>query len=120
MDKIGDRKLNILFSKEEVNKMRAVSRVADYIQVQPSGSAVNNSKTAAAMVTSMFDFLGKATPFINEAYVPIRTGIGTSVAQKMPAVLRSKSVNAFQKPQLVAPAAMLVQPSESQHNAQRN
>jgi hypothetical protein len=45
---IGDRKLSAFFSPEEIAQIRQVGRVASYLQVQPKGSAVNNSNTASA------------------------------------------------------------------------
>ncbi|GAG92086.1 unnamed protein product, partial [marine sediment metagenome] len=46
---IGSEKLQILFG-DEYKVLKAIGRVASYEQVQPSGSAVNNSKTAAAAI----------------------------------------------------------------------
>lgn len=45
---LGDNKLKMLFSPEEIAQLKAVGRVASYEQFQPVGSAVNNSNTAAA------------------------------------------------------------------------
>lgn len=45
---VGDRKLNLFFTPDEVARLKAVGRVSAYEQVQPKGSAVNNSNTAAA------------------------------------------------------------------------
>lgn len=49
LDKIGDEKLRLLFSEPEIAQLRALSRVASYEQVQPVGSAVNNSNTTGAL-----------------------------------------------------------------------
>lgn len=46
---IGDRKLRLFFSPEEVAQLKAIGRVASYEQVQPAGSAVNNSNSAGAI-----------------------------------------------------------------------
>jgi hypothetical protein len=46
---IGDWKLRLLFSPEEVGQLRAVGRVANYETAQPRGSAVNNSNTSGAL-----------------------------------------------------------------------
>lgn len=44
---IGDYKLRMLFTKEEVDQLKAMARVSRYEAVQPKGSAVNNSNTTA-------------------------------------------------------------------------
>lgn len=46
---IGDFKLGLMFNRDEIAKLKAVGRVASYEQVQPQGSAVNNSNTAAGI-----------------------------------------------------------------------
>lgn len=46
---IGDAKLKLFFSPDEINQIKAVGRVASYEKFQPSGSAVNNSNTASAL-----------------------------------------------------------------------
>lgn len=55
MREIGDRKLALFFSPEEIGQLRAVGRVASYAQVQPVGSAVNNSNSGALMVGKAYD-----------------------------------------------------------------
>lgn len=52
---IGERKLGMFFTPEEVSQMKAVGRVASYEQFQPRGSAVNNSNTAGAALSSILD-----------------------------------------------------------------
>lgn len=46
---IGERKLRMFFAPDEVEKLKAIGRVASYEQVQPVGSAVNNSNTASGL-----------------------------------------------------------------------
>lgn len=48
LNAIGDRKLRLFFDKPQIDQMKALGRVASYEQVQPVGSAVNNSNTASA------------------------------------------------------------------------
>lgn len=55
IDSIGERKLKLFFSNEEIAKIKAISRVASYEQVQPRGSAVNNSNTAGTALATLFD-----------------------------------------------------------------
>lgn len=49
LDTIGERKLKLFFQPQEVEQMKALARVSRYEQFQPTGSAVNNSNTAAAV-----------------------------------------------------------------------
>lgn len=46
---IGDRKLNLFFTPAQVDQLKALGRVASYEQVQPVGTAVNNSNTASTL-----------------------------------------------------------------------
>lgn len=55
--KIGLDKLRLFFSPEEIQALQANGRVASYMQVQPAGSAVNNSNTAGAAMGTMLDLL---------------------------------------------------------------
>lgn len=57
LNQIGDRKLSLFFTPEEVSQLRTVGRVASYLQAQPSGSAVNNSNSGALMVGKGIDLL---------------------------------------------------------------
>lgn len=57
LNQIGDRKLSLFFTPEEVSQLRTVGRVASYVQAQPSGSAVNNSNSGALMVGKGIDLL---------------------------------------------------------------
>ena len=45
---LGSKKLNLIFTKEEIAKLKSISNVASYEQVIPKGSAVNTSNTASA------------------------------------------------------------------------
>lgn len=54
---IGDRKLSLFFSPEEIAQLRAVGRVASYAQAQPVGSAVNNSNSGALLLGRGYDAL---------------------------------------------------------------
>ena len=49
IESIGKEKLALVFSKSERKRLYAVGRVAGYEKFQPSGSAVNNSNTTAAL-----------------------------------------------------------------------
>lgn len=58
LNQIGERKLKLFFSQPEIDKLKALGRVASYEQVQPVGSAVNNSNTAGTLGAGLLDRLG--------------------------------------------------------------
>lgn len=60
LDSIGDRKLALFFSKQDISQLKALGRVAAYEQFQPAGSAVNNSNTAGA-VGNLIERLGASS-----------------------------------------------------------
>lgn len=60
MQFIGERKLRLFFDNNELEQMKALARVASYEQVQPRGSAVNNSNTAGAALATLFDKLANS------------------------------------------------------------
>jgi hypothetical protein len=57
---IGDKKLELFFSPEEVSELKRLGRVADYMTVQPKGSAVNNSNSGALVLGAGIDVLASA------------------------------------------------------------
>jgi hypothetical protein len=57
LNQIGDRKLSLFFTPEEITNLRAIGRVASYMQVQPTGSAVNNSNSGALLLGKGYDAL---------------------------------------------------------------
>jgi len=58
LQKIGDAKLRIFFNQDEVDALKALGRVASYEKFQPTGSAVNNSNTAATLFMGTLEKLG--------------------------------------------------------------
>lgn len=50
LDSIGDRRLNTLFSPEEVLKIKDIGMAGHYLVTQPAHSYVNNSNTSAALL----------------------------------------------------------------------
>lgn len=54
LERVGRQRLEVFFSKDEINQLRVLGRVASYEMSQPAGSAVNNSNTASAAF-SMLD-----------------------------------------------------------------
>lgn len=71
LNSIGDARLKILFSPAEIAELKAIQRVAASIQVQPVGSAVNNSGTSQA-IANLLDRLSNV-PYLKELAInPIR------------------------------------------------
>ena len=59
LNQIGDRKLSLFFTPEEIANLRMTGRVASYMQSQPVGSAVNNSNSGALLIGRGIDLLNK-------------------------------------------------------------
>jgi len=110
---IGDRKLGLFFSQQEIAQMKAVGRVAGYEQFQPVGSAVNNSNTAAAGAAIVDRFLSQSVlskiPFgqaaIGDPLQSITVGLQSGRALDVPRNLVLPQVQARQ------PAGMLASPA---------
>lgn len=64
LNSIGEQKLKMFFSREEIDRLKALGRVAMYEQIQPSGSAVNNSNSGALAVAKVFDLMA-SSKFVN-------------------------------------------------------
>jgi hypothetical protein len=118
---IGDRKLSMFFTPDEVAQLKAIGRVASYEQVQPRGSAVNNSNTAGAMISGILDRIGGSSllskiPIANsvsDAARSISTARGAQHALDIPGALAIPSYlsPAPQRTLLLSPA-VLMQPNE--------
>lgn len=70
---IGDRKLGAFFEPAEIEQLKAVGRVGDYMKAQPVGSAVNNSNSGALLMGRGLDLLDTLS-----SKVPL-LGIGPTV-----------------------------------------
>lgn len=79
--KIGDEKLRMFFSPEEIASLHATGRVASYIQNQPVGSAVNNSNSGALLLGRGMDLLNK-TPILGPMVGPAMKNINLSIGQR--------------------------------------
>lgn len=97
LNQIGDRKLALFFTPEEVNQLRTVGRVASYMQNQPVGSAVNNSNSGALLLGKGLDVLN-SIPVIGPLAGPALQNINISLQQRAA--------------QNVAPGLLAVQPRE--------
>lgn len=92
---IGDEKLAIFFTKQEIDQMKAIGRVASYEQFQPVGSAVNNSNTAGTLMANVLDRIaGSAAlskiPFGNSLQQPAQNivlGMQSKTALNVPNAL---------------------------------
>jgi hypothetical protein len=99
---LGDRKLTMWFTPQELSKLKSAINVAKYSQAQPIGSAVGNSNTGAVVVAKALDGLNKWA-----AAAPL--GIGTTVSGVSTAVTSRQLQNIDsalripQKPTLVSP-----------------
>lgn len=83
--KIGDEKLKLFFSPEEVAGLKATGRVATYMQNQPVGSAVNNSNSGALILGRGADMLGvwaKRFPFGQQAVADPLRNINIAISQR--------------------------------------
>lgn len=92
---IGEDKLRIFFSPEEIAQLQANGRVASYMQAQPVGSAVNNSNSGALMLGQGYDWINAVAsrlPFGRQMVVdPLRSidiGLSQRAAQGVVPALR--------------------------------
>jgi hypothetical protein len=87
---IGDRKLKLFFSPQEIDQLKAVGRVASYMQHQPVGSAVNNSNSGAFMLGAGADMLSALSgklplgrALIGDPMAAWQASIGTNQARNL-------------------------------------
>lgn len=97
LNQIGDRKLSLFFTPEELAQLRTVGRVASYMQNQPVGSAVNNSNSGALLLGKGLDVLN-SIPVIGPLAGPALQNINISMQQRAA--------------QNVAPGLLAIQPRE--------
>jgi hypothetical protein len=89
---ITNKKLELLFNKDEIARLNAIKNVIKYETTQPVGSAVNNSNTASALYSAL-DRIGTSSvlgkiPFgrqlIADPLSEITTGVGVKRALDVP------------------------------------
>lgn len=83
---IGERKMALLFSPEEITAIRQNARVASLMQTQPAGSAVNNSNSGALLLGRGLDFLRNVPivgPNVSPAIDNIMVSMGTRNAKNV-------------------------------------
>lgn len=78
MKQIGDRKLELFFTPEELGRLKMTGRVAAYTQNQPVGSAVNNSNSGALLLGRGADIL-KKIPLIGPNVAPALRSLDISI-----------------------------------------
>lgn len=81
LNQIGDRKLALFFSPEEIQQMRTVGRVSSYMQNQPVGSAVNNSNSGALLLGRGIDLLNHV-PVIGPMVGPALQNMNITMQQR--------------------------------------
>lgn len=94
---MGTEKLRLFFSPEEIAALQANGRVASYMQVQPVGSAVNNSNSGALALGGAYDWMNAVAgkiPFGKQAIVDPLKSIDISLSQRQAQNLRPALVNA--------------------------
>lgn len=96
---IGERKLRMFFDASEVDRLKAVGRVALYEQAQPSGSAINNSNTAAMAIGRALDGMLNKIP-LGQAMIsdPARNVINSVHGRNVASVIGSLNAPATKPP----------------------
>jgi len=91
---IGDRKLALFFSKDEIQQLRSAVNVARYSQAQPIGSAVNNSNSGAMMIGKIFDAIIRSStnvpvigPLVSKPIAGAQVALQSSRAANIPNAL---------------------------------
>lgn len=119
LNAIGDRKLRLFFSQQEIDQMKALGRVASYEQFQPVGSAVNNSNTAAAAGAIVDRFLSQSVlskiPFgqaaIGDPLQNITVGIQSGRTLDVPRNLVAPQMAPRQPAGMLGSPALLMSPA---------
>jgi hypothetical protein len=116
INSIGDEKLSLFFSSDELRQMKAIGRVSSYEQVQPRGTAVNNSNTAGTAIANILDRVG-SSPLLSKIPLGsvmsqpaqnISVGIRSANALNVPnALLLGQPRSTSGRNMLLSPAAFL-------------
>lgn len=87
LDNIGEQKLKLFFSKDDIDMLKAIGRVASYEKFQPTGSAVNNSNTSSALLTAMLDKVANS-PILRK--IPLGGGLVANQAQEVSTAINAR------------------------------
>jgi hypothetical protein len=109
LNALGERKLSLIFSPEELRALRNNARVASLMMSQPVGSAVNNSNSTAMLMGRGFDAfkaLAGKLPFGQQLVLDplqnISMTVGTSRAQNvLPGLLAEQPKQNLVQPYLL-------------------
>lgn len=129
LKELGDAKLRILFSADEISKLKALGRVSSYEMVQPKGSAVNNSNTASAFASILekiasSPLIGKI-PFGEAAVrVPAKNwsasiGVKSALDPFGAATVAPESVKQMRLSDLIGPSLLLSAPRANGRNDEK-
>lgn len=87
LDALGDRKLNILFSPDQVKRLKNIREAGHYAVTQPAHSYVNNSNSSSGLmnhlgnIISSIDGVGKRIPWVTNAVTgPIKQAVNHNQA----------------------------------------
>lgn len=108
INQIGERKLALFFSPDEMAQLRMTGRVASYMQNQPVGSAVNNSNSGALLLGKGIDLLNKipgGQTFIGQPLQNISISMQQRAAQNVAPGLLAAQPKQRLVPGLLSPAA---------------
>lgn len=107
---IGERKLSMLFTPEEIAQLQANGRVASYMQAQPVGSAVNNSGSGALLMGAGYDWLKSAVSklpagqsLVIDPLRNIEVSLRQSQAQNLAPALATTAPRAPMAPSFIVP-----------------
>lgn len=100
---IGPEKMRVFFTPEEIATLQANGRVASYMQVQPVGSAVNNSNSGALLAAKANEWLSML-PIAGPLIAPPVKSIGISLAQRQAQNVVPSLLN--QTPRQLAPGLL--------------
>jgi len=112
LKEIGQEKLGLFFSKSEIQQLEANARASSYMQVQPVGSAINNSNSGIYFNARMMDYItsvASKVPLGKQLVVdPLRSvdiSLGERAAQNITPGLLMPSQQSSALPFFSAPAA---------------
>lgn len=97
---IGDQKLSMFFEPKDIEMLKTIGRVGSYEKFQPTGSAVNNSNTAAGAISAMLDFIAN-TPVLRK--IPLANKISDSAREASTAIKADNTMNPSKALTLPAP-----------------
>jgi hypothetical protein len=101
LESIGDAKLSQFFNQRELAQLRSIGRVAQYESVQPRGSAVNNSNTAAMAFGRFVDAISSSRAL---GSIPFADALLRAPAKNISASIQMRNVSNLPRAIVSAPA----------------